>query len=38
VPFSSASIAAFWLMIGAQSIAYWWIFIIASMIGCGAQA
>jgi len=36
--FRSASRAAFWLSIGAQSIVYWWIFIMASMSAGGAQA
>ena len=30
--------AAFWLSDEAQSIVYWWIFIIASMSSAGPQA
>ena len=33
-----ASSAASWLMMLAQSIEYWWIFIIASMISTGPHA
>ena len=36
--FVSASMAAFWLMVGAHSIVYWCIFIIASVSSGGAQA
>ena len=37
-PNMSASMAASWLMMLAQSIEYWWIFIIASISGAGPQA
>ena len=35
---SMASMAASWLMMLAQSIEYWWIFIIASISSAGPHA
>ena len=34
----SASTDASWLSVGAHSMVYWWIFIIASMSSAGPQA